>query len=381
MNRRIRNRMYGGVGGRQGKPCLLPDPPACNRPPQIQMKPLTWQDLSLLPSHAQAEWAVWERGQSKTVSKQELVRRLKRWQPQSVVLVGEPQAQRFAVPVTITAVSTIAQESTKRRLRNAVIVCSVLAAMLMLVRSFQEAGSPLLWSYSFASLALIFGVDLVGPMRSVSGIDERVRFLYWLKVSASARWGAFFWSTLGIAVGVSQYSLVRVEGIEVVFESYGFMYERFGEGEYWRALTGSYLHYSLMHYVPNLFLLILIGMVAFPTMGPITSVGTFLLGNMAGLVTQIYFGGSLYDSSGGMSFGIYALFGVVVMSAILQRRLMPQGFNILCALIAILALAISEVTSPTAATAGHITGVIVGMLVAVACNVLRILKRSEAQNR
>ena len=25
MNRRIRNRTYGGVGGWQGKPCLLPD--------------------------------------------------------------------------------------------------------------------------------------------------------------------------------------------------------------------------------------------------------------------------------------------------------------------------------------------------------------------
>ncbi len=25
MNRRIRNRTYGGVGGRQGQPCLLPD--------------------------------------------------------------------------------------------------------------------------------------------------------------------------------------------------------------------------------------------------------------------------------------------------------------------------------------------------------------------
>ena len=77
------------------------------------------------------------------------------------------------------------------------------------------------------------------------------------------------------------------------------MYERFGEGEYWRALTGSYLHYSLMHYIPNLFLLMLIGMVTFPTVGEITFVGTFLLGNMAGLVGQMYFGGSLYDSSGG----------------------------------------------------------------------------------
>ena len=56
---------------------------------------------------------------------------------------------------------------------------------------------------------------------------------------------------------------------------------------------------------------------------------------MAGLVGQVYFGGSFYDSSRGMSFGIYALFGVV----------------------AILALAISEVTSPAAATAGHITSV------------------------
>jgi hypothetical protein len=25
MNRRMRNRMSGGVGGRQGRPCLLPD--------------------------------------------------------------------------------------------------------------------------------------------------------------------------------------------------------------------------------------------------------------------------------------------------------------------------------------------------------------------
>ena len=95
----------------------------------------------------------------------------------------------------------------------------------------------------------------------------------------------------------------------------------------------------------------------------------------------MYFGGSLYDSSGGMSFGIYALFGVVVMSATLQRRLMTRGFNILFALIAILALAVSEATSPTAATAGHITGVIVGMLVAVAFSVLRTLKKSEAPNR
>lgn len=337
------------------------------------MKTVHWDDRDLLPRHDQPDWAVWERGQSKTVSKQELDHRLARWQPQSVVLVGEPRAQRFAVPVTIPAVGPIAQKAARRRLRRAVVVCSVLALLFLLLQSFEQERVSLLWTCSFASLALIFGADLYGSMSTVSGMDQRTRFLFWLRMSASARRGTFFWSLLAVAVGISQYSLVRVAGMESVFESYGFMYERFQEGEYWRALTGAYLHYSLLHYVPNVFLLLLIGMLAFPTVGPIPSIVTFLVGNTAGLLGQMYFGGSVYDSSGGMSCGIYALFSLVVTSATLHERLMPQGFALVCAMIAIAALVISEITSAAAATAGHISGLVTGALVAVSCRMSRKL--------
>ena len=345
---------------------------------KTQMKSSTWDDAELLPCHDQDDWAIWDSGESTVVDEQELARRLNRWQPQSVVLVGEPRAKRFEIPVMIASVASIAQASAVRRLRQSVIVCSVLAAVFALLQVSQKAESLLLWSYSFASLALIFAVDLYGPMRSSKGIDERARFLYWLKVSPSARLGIFFWSALGITAGVLQYSLAQSDGIVAVFDAYGFVYERFEAGEYWRVLTGAYLHYSLMHFVPNLFLLMLIGMLAFPTVGPVISVVTFVLGNAAGLIGQIYLGGSLYDSSGGISFGIYALFGLVVMSAILQPRLMPRSFNVLCALIAILALAISEITSPAAATAGHITGLAVGILAVLARGVCRKFSSSGA---
>ena len=44
MNRRMRNRMSGGVGGRQGRPCLLPDTSASflRRAPKMAILSMCW---------------------------------------------------------------------------------------------------------------------------------------------------------------------------------------------------------------------------------------------------------------------------------------------------------------------------------------------------
>ena len=337
-----------------------------------------WHEQDLLPSHEPGHWAVWHNGAVSECSEAEVRRRLRRWQPQALVLVAPPDAPRFVTPATVPAMADVVRAAIHRRARWQVTICFVAALVAMLLALLASSRALLGWSVSFGLLGALFLTDELGALRNNTAIDERVRFLYWLKTSRATQWGAFIWTLIPTLAGAAQYTaLQRLGDLTQVFHAYGVMYPDVYAGELWRLVTGPYLHYSLLHFMNNYFMLILIGTLSWVLLPGGLSLATFALGNSVGAVGQILLGGNAYDSCGGISFGINALFGLVIASSALDRRMLPHGFATLCMFIAMLGILGSEAGSADTATAGHVVALVFGALVAGARHITHKPHRPE----
>lgn len=341
-----------------------------------------WHDDDLLPVHSGDRWAIDDGRRVCAAEAYEVRNRLKRWQPQSPLLIAAPHAPRFVTPVMVPEVADIALAAVRRRSRRLALLCALPVTVTLLYSLATLSRSAFGWAVGLAGLPVVFAIDLAGPMRTTAGIDERTRFLYWLRTSRGTRAGALFWSALITAIGVWQYaSMERMGGLEAVFHAYGFMYEDVRAGELWRALTGPLLHYSPLHFLANFLLLTMMGTLAWMVPGAFASVATFVAGSVLSMPGQMLLGGHAYDSCGGVSGGIYALFGLVIVHGMLERRALPQGFAVLCLVVALSGIASSELTSKTVATAAHFTGLASGALAALLLHGLRATVRNRAAGR
>jgi len=169
------------------------------------------------------------------------------------------------------------------------------------------------------------------------------------------------WASIGLLAAGLQVGLAdALGGNAAVFHAYGVMYDRIEDGELWRLLTGPFLHYSPVHFLNNFVLLLLIGPLSWSLVRG-TSLAVFLLGNAFGAFAQFALGEQAFDNCGGISFGLYALFGYLIGAGVSNRRLLPRGLATLLCGIALLGIVSSEILSPTAATAGHVAGLLVGV--------------------
>lgn len=328
-----------------------------------------WYDPNLLPTDNGEQWRVFENNVSKEVPEDQIRRRLKRWSP--LLLVAEPGAGRFATPVTIPAFSEDVLQTVWRRGRSFVLLYGIGALLLSLM--YLAKPSPGLGSLVFilASMMCAFLIDYKGPLGTVQGVDERARFTYWLHLSTGARVGAFASALFGSSIGVMQVALSNeIGGTDEIFHRYGFMYDAVRQGELWRALTGPLLHYSLLHYITNMVFLLVVGPLCWALLGGAVTLIVFVCGNAVGAAAQMILGGTLYDNCGGISFGCYALFGVLIGVALLRPRFLPRGLGLFAAMIAVIGIVGVELGSQVAATAGHIAGLATGCLCAPVVSII-----------
>ncbi len=320
-----------------------------------------WRDERLFPHHTGAGWAICEGSRVLDLEAYEVRNRLQRWQPQSAILVAPPGAARFTTPVMIPEVADIATRSARRRTRLLMLICAGVTLAGLALYAWTPSNVLLGWVFGFAGTAAMFAADLAGPLSSVAGIDERARFVYWFRTRPANRIGVIFWSALITGAGVAQYRLVqRLGGHAAVFHAYGVMYGDVRAGEWWRLLTGPFLHYTPMHFLQNFLFLILVGAVAWAVLGAASSIATFVAGNILGAIAQMQFGAQLYDSVGGVSGGVYALLGLIVVYGALRRGSLPQGLATLVLILAVTGVGMSELASVTTATTAHVAGFISG---------------------
>ena len=324
-----------------------------------------WDDERGLPDNEQRQWSVFDRRQSKSITLQDAMNLASRWLPANSMLIGSPHSTKFLPPILIPELEHFAFKSVQNNYKR-ISVGLLIFGILLCIIAFQQIGSKTfhigLLSMSLAG-ALIF--DYSAGVGSKAGLAQRAMFFRWLKFDKRSRRGRLIWMGLILAAGCLQILMIeRLGSNDLVFQRLGTIYASISSGEYWRFFSGPFLHYSLYHFINNAVLLLLAGTLSYALLGCV-SLAVFFLGNVIAAYVQMNYGGNAFDNYGGFSGGIYSLFGLVIFSGSISRPLMPKGFCLFVANLAVLGILGSQLMSDNSATTAHFAGVFFGVICGV----------------
>lgn len=337
-----------------------------------------WENLTNLPVHDGKGWAIIKKHSISSTDMEGVSASIQRWLPPNPLLIGAPGARQFLPPISIQqfkneVLLNIAKNS--KRLTSAFVATGLIVAIGGL---FNGTRSILPVSLVFVLFGMLFYLDYRIGLRTETGVFERAMFFRWLRTSSQGRAGFYIWLSISALIGANQLVLQsKLGGIDELFAKYGAMYPAIRAGELWRLLTGPYFHYSVAHYLLNALLLLFIGTLTWAMKGP-ASILVFVVGNGTGACMQMLFGGDAFNNFGGISPGIYTLFGFFLAASALGHIKLPKGFTFLCGGLALLGVVGSSLISNNAATVAHVSGLFLGALLALLARSL-FLRRSDEQ--
>jgi membrane associated rhomboid family serine protease len=132
-------------------------------------------------------------------------------------------------------------------------------------------------------------------------------------------------------------------------------------GEYWRLVTGGFLHGSVLHIGVNMYSLYVLGRFIEAVAGPSRMAVVYAVSLVASGLAVVYFGGAS-EVTVGASGAIFGLFGALFAVGFKLGR---AGIRLVQANVGILALnLIITFTVPGISRWGHVGGLVVGFLVA-----------------
>jgi membrane associated rhomboid family serine protease len=132
------------------------------------------------------------------------------------------------------------------------------------------------------------------------------------------------------------------------------------DGEYWRLVTGGFLHGSVLHLAVNMYSLHVLGRFVEGIAGPSRTVVVYAVSLVASGLAVVYFGGAS-DVTVGASGAIFGLFGALFAVGFKLGR---PGMRLVQANVGILVLnLIITFTVPGISRWGHVGGLVVGFLV------------------
>lgn len=284
------------------------------------------------------------------------------WLPPKKVLVGKPGASEFVTPIEVDELQPTVRNALYRHTRNITLIFLPMALVYLALGVFFSSRTEVLLGMLLLVLSAVFVIDYFISLRTQDGIYQRTLFFYWLRCDSKAKVGLRFFVAFGLVIGLMQVFLTySIGGLDLLFDAYGALYQNIEE-EKWRLITGPFLHLSITHFFVNFVLLTIAGWFAWALIGPFKTMLTFLMGNTIGAFAQYEFGGRLYELYGGVSGGVYALFGLILVVGMVDKSLLPKGLVFLLFGILMVGELSNEVTSDSAATIAHGAGLAVGAI-------------------
>ncbi|WP_045767233.1 rhomboid family intramembrane serine protease [Xanthomonas albilineans] len=335
-----------------------------------------WDDEQGFPDNEQRQWSLFDRRQPKNINLQDAMSLASKWLPANSMLIASPNSTKFLPPILIPELEHVAFKSVQGNYKR-ISVGLLVFGMLLCVVAFQQVGSRTfhigLLSVSLAGALIL---DYCLGIGSKVGLVQRAMFFRWLNVDKRSRQGRLIWMGLILATGCLQLLMIEHLGSnDLVFQRIGAMYASIDSGEYWRFFSGPFLHYSLYHFIKNAVLLLFVGVLSSALLGHISLV-VFFFGNIIAAYAQMNYGGHFFDNYGGLSGGVYALFGLVIFSGFTARSLMPKGFCLFLANLAVLGVLEAELMSENAATTAHLAGFFFGLICGLILKLSVVFKRA-----
>ena len=156
--------------------------------------------------------------------------------------------------------------------------------------------------------------------------------------------------------GPSNFTLIRLGAI---------MPALVGNGEYWRLLTGIFLHAGILHIALNGYALWIIGSVVESELGSLKYLVIFLVTGLFASACVFMFSG-LYEPTVGASGAIFGLFGVFAAYNYRRRHIPFYAARLRTMLFLIVINMVFTFTVSGISRAGHIGGLVGGLIVGLA---------------
>ena len=170
---------------------------------------------------------------------------------------------------------------------------------------------------------------------------------------------------LEVAVDASSAALISGPTTATTIKLGAIMPALVGDGEYWRLLTGMFLHASLIHIALNGYALWIIGSVVESELGSLKYLVIFLVTGLFASACVFMFSG-IFEPTVGASGAIFGLFGVFAAYNYRRRRIPFYAARLRTMAYLIVLNLVFTFTIPGISRAGHIGGLVGGLIVGLA---------------
>ncbi len=325
------------------------------------MPEFTWRNTLNLPSNRGVGWGVYKGGIYHESTAETAKKAALKWLPASPVLFGAPGAHLLMPPTEIVELENSAMLAVRRQYLS-VSTVAIGCALAFIAVSFQKPHSILFaLGLALACFWVVASVDYFFFLRHRHYVTERALFYYWIRTNPDVRMAGVCSLAFMIFLGGGQLALQYGGGVSTAFHRVGAMYESIENGQYWRLLTGPYLHYSAIHFANNFLMLFIMGSAAYGVVGRHT-IYIFIISNFLSILAQWRFGPQFLGSFGGISGGVYALYGVLLGVGLRHKDLFPKGLLLYFLTVGALGVLSTDLVSQKSASVAHFTGFAFGLL-------------------
>ncbi len=166
-------------------------------------------------------------------------------------------------------------------------------------------------------------------------------------------------SSLGFGGGESPlYARLALLPTAVTFQDIGPV-DGVAQGQYWRLLTATFLHFGFIHVLLNMLALLQLGPLLEAALGRVRFLALYLLSGIAGTTASYAFGPDVQLAAGASG----AIFGLFSAAYVLERRRGGNGAQQFLVLLGI--NLVLTFTIPNIDVRGHLGGLVGGAVVAI----------------
>jgi membrane associated rhomboid family serine protease len=255
-----------------------------------------------------------------------------------------------------------AKKNYKKQIRIIAIMLAVFLVLFALNIIRKGAVASTIGPTIIIALTLLdLIIDQQIYLRKNENLIERARFIYWLISSKNIRRGFSLVLLLCASLFIAQSWLESIiGGRDALFGKFGFVYANVAQGEYWRILTGPWLHASFAHLANNAVMTAIVAPFLY-YYSRTRAVAYFLCGALIGQVAQwLIF--PVGDVLVGISGGTFTLYGAALGICIRHQASLPQGVYLKVAYVGIVSIFAAYLLNPHSAGICHIFGFSIGLL-------------------